>query len=271
MTQEKRLSDEFLNAFVDNQLAAEEKSRAYIEIGRDESLNREVCELRKLHDLVQLAYSDVDPPAYRRPAVWRHRLGFSIAASVMLTLGVALGMALSAKPQPSGAVEAPLAKLTPVRNITPGTDRVTAHVETDDVALSRYTPVPVRSADSAAESKVLIHITYDDPSRIDQALQDIDGLLHYYRERKQSARVEIVTNGRGLNLLRLDTSRHARKIAALQKEFDNLTFAACQNTIDRIRHEKNMAVRLLPGVVVIDSGIAEIMRRQDQGWAYLHV
>src|SRR4030066_349022 len=61
MSQEKRFSDEFLNAFVDNQIAAEEKSRAYVEIHQDEGLNRQVCELRKLHDLVQLAYRD--PPA----------------------------------------------------------------------------------------------------------------------------------------------------------------------------------------------------------------
>ena len=38
MNQEKRFSDEFLNAFVDNQIAAEEKSRVYIEIGQDEGV-----------------------------------------------------------------------------------------------------------------------------------------------------------------------------------------------------------------------------------------
>lgn len=269
MTQEKRLSDEFLNAFVDNQLATEEKSRAYGEISQDESLNREVCELRKLHDLVQLAYSDIEPPAYRHPGAWRRRLGFGIAASVLLALGVTPGMALIAKLQTPIPAETSLAGLAPIQTAAPLAVRSTAGGEPDAVALSRYTPVPVRSG--AGESKVLVHITYDDPSRIDHALQDIEGLLHYYRERKQSARVEIVTNGRGLNLLRQDTSHHARKIAALQKEFDNLTFAACQNTIDRIKGERNMTVRLLPGVVVIDSGMAEIMRRQDQGWAYLQV
>ncbi|MDH4133935.1 MAG: hypothetical protein OEV31_04035 [Gammaproteobacteria bacterium] len=256
MSNENRLSSEFLNAFVDNQLAAEEKSRAYMEISQSEALNREVCELRKLHDLVQLAYTDIEPPSSRERNAWRLRLRLGIAASVMLALGIALGVAFSTKFQPltsdHAAVDA-------------------SHGGYDEKALSVYTPVPARTPAATPESKVLVHITYDDASRIDQALQDIEGLLHYYRDRKQSARVEIVTNGRGLNLLRLDTSRHARKVAALQKEFDNLTFAACQNTLDRIKREQNTTVQLLPGVIVIDSGMAEIMRRQDQGWSYLQV
>jgi uncharacterized protein len=63
MSQGKRFSDEFLNAFVDNQLAPEEKSRAFVEISQDEDLNRQVCELRKMHDLVQHAYRSRRTPA----------------------------------------------------------------------------------------------------------------------------------------------------------------------------------------------------------------
>jgi anti-sigma factor RsiW len=89
MSQEKRFSDEFLNAFVDNQIAAEEKSRAYVEIQRDEALNRQVCELRKLHDLVQLAYREPPaPPAHAAsgPNSGRARLRFGYA-SFLLALG----------------------------------------------------------------------------------------------------------------------------------------------------------------------------------------
>ena len=75
----------------------------------------------------------------------------------------------------------------------------------------------------------------------------------------------------GLDLVRTDTTIHAVRIAKLQREFHNLTFAACQNTIERLQREQNIAIRLLPGVIIIDSGMAEIMRRQNQGWTYLQV
>ena len=85
---EKNFSDEFLNAFVDDQLAAEEKSRAYEQINADESLNRQVCELRKVRDLVQLAYRDV--PGAREVSEDRRRVRLSnIAAGFMLALGLA--------------------------------------------------------------------------------------------------------------------------------------------------------------------------------------
>ena len=44
-----------------------------------------------------------------------------------------------------------------------------------------------------------------------------------------------------------------------------------QNTIDRLKREHGITARLLPDVIVIDSGVAQIMRRQQQGWAYIRV
>ena len=57
----------------------------------------------------------------------------------------------------------------------------------------------------------------------------------------------------------------------MQKEYHDLTFVACQNTIYRYQKELGLTAKLLPGVVIIDSGVAQIMRRQLQGWAYLQV
>ena len=57
----QEFSDEFLNAFLDNQLTLEEKDRAYLRISQDEALNRRVCELRKIQDMVRLSYQN--PPA----------------------------------------------------------------------------------------------------------------------------------------------------------------------------------------------------------------
>ena len=94
MTQEKRFSDEFLNAFVDDQHAAEEKSRAYVEIGQNEGLNRQVCELRKLHSLVKLAYEQPPVPSQGRKSFSVGRkLGLGLAAGLALIIGgVAEGM-----------------------------------------------------------------------------------------------------------------------------------------------------------------------------------
>ena len=57
----------------------------------------------------------------------------------------------------------------------------------------------------------------------------------------------------------------------MQQKYPNLVFVACQNTIDRLNKEHGIRAQLIEGVMVIDSGVAQIMRRQQQGWAYIQV
>lgn len=290
MQKENGFSKEFLSAFVDNQLAPEEKSRAYNEIGRDEDLNRQVCELRKLHDLVQLAYRDVPaPPAQpAAPAPRRNRVGVA-AAVLVLAVGIVLGTQLrmpvtvheQVADQAPVAIEPVVAtadRVAPPRAVAAArSPRPTARPATAAVAVVPDLPVTTapRSINEIhignVRTKVLIHIANDDPARLSQAMDEIAGLMRHYRDIGASAHVEVVINGRGLELVRVDTSAHAAEIARLLNDYDNLTFAACQNTIDRLKNEQGITVRLLPGVVVTDSGMAEITRRQHQGWTYLQV
>lgn len=260
MNQGKRFSDEFLNAFVDNQLAPEEKSRAFVEISQDEELNRKVCELRKMHDLVQHAYREPPTPPLSKnsgPGGARFNRRFGVAASLLLVLGIVVGREIR----------------LPMPDQEPVTARSTTTEDTDVVGSYRALPTTATKVNvrEGKETRVLIHVAHDGTAGLSQALDDIEGLLTYYRDEHQNARVEVVLNGKGLNLVRVDTSKFAKRISHLQKHYKNLTFAACQNTIDRLKQERGVIVRLLPGVTVIDSGMAEIMRRQNQGWTYLQV
>ncbi|NOZ09906.1 MAG: hypothetical protein GXP09_02495 [Gammaproteobacteria bacterium] len=242
MTKEQTFSDEFLNAFVDNQLTAEEKSDAFVAISRDESLNRRVCELRKVRDLVQLACSNPPPPPTRSYTVHRSlwaRIGFRSIAASILGLGMAIGWALHTT--------------TPHHN--PNSPRVSALTS----------PVPIKGI------KVLLHLNSGDPQRMNDLLDEVENLLKFYKETNQVARVEVITNGGGINLLRADTSPNPARIKQLYRDWNNLVFIACQNTIDRLNHEQNINLVLLPEAVVIDSAVAQIMRRQLQGWAYIQV
>lgn len=76
--------------------------------------------------------------------------------------------------------------------------------------------------------------------------------------------VEVVCHGEGIDML----LSHGNPLAArLRKaERSGVVFAACANTL-RGRHLTRD--RLLPQVRVVDSGVAEVVRRQEAGWAYL--
>jgi len=50
--------NEYLNAFVDDELAPEEEQQIAALINQDESLQRHVCELRWVSNLMRLAYQE---------------------------------------------------------------------------------------------------------------------------------------------------------------------------------------------------------------------
>jgi intracellular sulfur oxidation DsrE/DsrF family protein len=225
-----RPSDELLNSFVDDQLAREEKGRLFVQVAQDENLSREVCELRKLHELVQFAYRD--PPGAPRGDASGGRASLNIAAGLALMVGLALGWFL--------------------------------HQETPGDAARR-----MATAEAEKPLKVLLHIADDDTMRLAQALDEVESVLAQFRRTGQNARLEVIINGNGLALVREDVTPFADRIQQIQKTYDNVAFLACQNTIDRLRHDTGIVARLLPGVTVIDSGVAQLMRRQQQGWAYI--
>ena len=75
--------------------------------------------------------------------------------------------------------------------------------------------------------------------------------------------IEVAAHGKGLSLLTKESSVAARleKIAGT-----GVVFAACENTMKRKKIGKE---QLLPSATTVDSGVAEVVRKQAQGWAYI--
>jgi len=71
MSQEQEYSQEILNAFVDGQLSLEARIRLYARLQRDEALNRRVCELCMVRDLVRRAY-EIPPKRGQDDLIQRH-------------------------------------------------------------------------------------------------------------------------------------------------------------------------------------------------------
>jgi intracellular sulfur oxidation DsrE/DsrF family protein len=56
----------------------------------------------------------------------------------------------------------------------------------------------------------------------------------------------------------------AKRIGSLTGK--RVVFTACENTLKRKSIPRE---DLLPGVGAVDSGVAEVVRRQEAGWAYI--
>ncbi len=86
MSQEREVSQEMRNAFVDGQLDAADWTALVERMGSDEALRREVCELRTLKDMTRSAYLEARS---RRAAPAANRRGWARVAGVALVFALA--------------------------------------------------------------------------------------------------------------------------------------------------------------------------------------
>jgi intracellular sulfur oxidation DsrE/DsrF family protein len=77
--------------------------------------------------------------------------------------------------------------------------------------------------------------------------------------------VEVVFFGAGLNMLRKTNTAYEERLKKLADS--GVTLSACQNAM-RLMNVKTED--LFPFASQVDSGVAELARKQEAGWAYIH-
>ena len=130
------------------------------------------------------------------------------------------------------------------------------------------------SAGFAAEGKthrLAIHVDQNDPAVMNLALNNATNVIQYYRGKGESADVEIVAYGPGLNMLRDDTSpvkdriKHIKDLAFPGK----IQFSACENTRKGMEKKEGHPIPILSDATPVPSGVVRLMQLQEEGWSYL--
>lgn len=234
------ISQEYLNAFVDDELAASEREQALARLAVDEEFKRAVCELRTLKAMVHGAYAQPQPATLPMPARNRHFWRQAWVAGLCLAVGLGGGWFV----RDLGTRQAPTA---PLAGLPDGYRAV--------ALAARVNP-----------DNIVLHLDSGDPERIAGSLELARHLL---RARGTEARVEVVVNSYGLDMLR-QGSPQQQVIERLARDHANLAFVACGQTIARLKREGDV-VRLVPEAGVAASAIGEITTRMSQGWVYVRV
>lgn len=116
---------------------------------------------------------------------------------------------------------------------------------------------------------LVIHIDDNDKGKMNLTLNNAANVTKYYQSKGQSVKIEIVAYGPGLMMLRPDKSPVKERIKNFAGSFDNITFAACANTMKKMSKKAGKPISVFNFAKQVDSGVIQIMRRQDQGWHYL--
>ncbi len=238
------LSDETLNSLVDNEFPTAERAEllAYLQI--DEASKQRVCEIRNLKDRVKTAYNDIPQP-FKNPDKKLSKSGsYSIAASFLAGL-VVIGLAFFGYQS----------NLTAQRLVMLDPDGRGQQLSQNNIE----------------EMRVVFHVSNSTRLNADELLDDIESLLQQSIQENQRVRVEVVAHAAGLDLLRERLSTQKPRIAEMSKQYPELTFVACMNTVARIKREQGIEVKLISDAVATLSGVAHVVMRQQQGWLYIQV
>lgn len=107
---------------------------------------------------------------------------------------------------------------------------------------------------------VVVHVDEAGDDKHESVLRNVANLLN---ELGDGTPVEIVAHGPGIDLCLPDSST-ADSVRSLLAR--GVIVAACENTM---RSRAIAPEALTPGVVTVSAGIAELVRKQRDGWAYV--
>jgi len=123
------------------------------------------------------------------------------------------------------------------------------------------------SVASAAEYKLAIQVSDNDPAKMNIALNNAQNVQQYYEAKGDTVQVEIVAYGPGLQMYTMNSPVKDR-IDALSLD-SHYTFAACGNTHAKMEKKAGKKVALLDAATMTPSGVVRLMELQADGYAYV--
>ncbi len=245
MSSSQYVSDEILNAYIDQELDDIEIMRVQVLLSRNPGLKRRLHVLQQIKAMVHAA-RPVNISAAETVKTKSCHCQVAVAAVALITAGL-VSWAL----------------FTFNENVSMNIEMAKAPEQETIVKL-------FNSAINNTTVKVVLHINNSNEKAGKKLFEQIDLLLATAKHRQAVVRIEVLANGDGLNLLRQDMSPYAQKIHDIQNRYDNVVFIACGDTIKR-RKLSLAELKLFPEVMVITSVNQQINLRQTQGWNVIHV
>jgi len=131
------------------------------------------------------------------------------------------------------------------------------------IALAVVAAVPaLPQVAKGAKHKVVFELNAPAPSGWDQLFHNVENVQKIFGP--EGVQVEVVFFGKGLRMLLKDDKEYAER---LKEAADHgVVIAACQNTM---RAMKITGADLFPFATQVDSGVAELVRKQEAGFVYI--
>jgi intracellular sulfur oxidation DsrE/DsrF family protein len=126
-----------------------------------------------------------------------------------------------------------------------------------------------RSAPDAKAHRLILQVNTNDPAAMNLALNNATNVTQHFKELGEKVKIEVVTFGPGLHMLRDDTSPVKARIQEMALSTPEVSFKACGNTQEKMHTAENRDIPIIPQAKLVNSGVVRVMELQEKGWSYV--
>ncbi|MGY3441170.1 MULTISPECIES: DsrE family protein [unclassified Bradyrhizobium] len=119
------------------------------------------------------------------------------------------------------------------------------------------------------EHHLVLQVNSNDPAAMNLTLNNAANVSEYYKGLGERVKIEVVTFGPGLHMLREDTSPVKARIEEMALSTPEVSFKACGNTQEKMQKAENKSIPIIKQAEVVKSGVVRVMELQEKGWAYV--
>ena len=114
--------------------------------------------------------------------------------------------------------------------------------------------------------KVVFEVAIDGVEKWEAALRNVENVQKSLGAKTTT--IEVVAHSKGIGMLLATTAAANPEMkATVEKLHDNgVVFAVCENTMKKMQITKE---QLVPLATTVDSGVSEVIRKQEVGYAYI--
>jgi intracellular sulfur oxidation DsrE/DsrF family protein len=130
---------------------------------------------------------------------------------------------------------------------------------------------------SAADAKedrlvdgVVILIDSDEPYVMGHAISYSANLAKHFAEKGARLLIEVVANGKGIEVFRADKTSLAAPLSVLLQSVPNLTYSMCASSKAIAEAKEQISIPLIAGARLVPFGIGRVVDLQLKGWPYIH-
>ena len=114
--------------------------------------------------------------------------------------------------------------------------------------------------------RLALQISDNDPDKMNAVLNVAANVSTYYSEKGEDVEIQIVAFNAGLHMLREDTSPVKQRLSSFAKGMPNVSFKACQNTIDSMAKRENKSIPIFEGAEHVQAGVVTLIELGEKGW-----